>query len=287
MDPLITVDDLRALLATPTADVELRVVDARFSLADTSEGRRSYDASHLPGAVYLHLDADLSGPLARHGGRHPLPAPEAAAATFGRVGIGPDTRVVAYDAGDGMTAVRVWWLLRWLGHERVQVLDGGMAAWREAGGAESVEVPTPTPRTFTPRPRDDMLVDRDWLRAHLDDPSVVVVDARAAERYRGDVEPIDPRAGHVPGALNLPFAGNLAGGRFLTPSALRERFAEVADAPTLVVYCGSGVSAAHDLLALELAGVRGAKLYAGSWSDWVSYPDAPVALGPGRRPGDA
>ena len=283
MNPLISVDDLRGLLATPSARAELCLVDARFSLADPSEGRRAYHASHLPGAVYLHLDDDLSGPLAPHGGRHPLPTPAAAAVTFGRVGIGPDTRVVAYDAGDGMTAVRVWWLLRWLGHERVQVLDGGMAAWREAAGPESAEVPVPAPRAFTPRPRDDMLVDRAWLMTHLDDPSVVVVDARAAERYRGEVEPIDPRAGHVPGAVNLPFAGNLADGRFMSPTALRERFAEVAEAPTLVVYCGSGVSAAHDLLALELAGVRGAKLYAGSWSDWVSYADAPVALGPGRR----
>ena len=275
MRPLISVDDLRARLG---AD-DLCVIDARFSLADTEAGRRAYAESHLPGAVYLHLDEDLSGPLGRHGGRHPLPSPEAAAATFGRAGVGVDTHVVAYDDGDGMVAGRVWWLLRWLGVDRVQVLDGGLAAWRAAGGPETTDVPTPTVRSFDPEPRSDRVVDHAWLLEHLADPDVVVIDARAPERYRGEVEPIDPRAGHVPGARNLPFADNLEGGRFKDDDALRERFAHVARAPTLVVYCGSGVSAAHDILALELAGVTGAKLYAGSWSDWVSHADAPVATG--------
>ncbi len=275
MRPLISVDDLRARLG---AD-DLCVIDARFSLADTEAGRRAYAESHLPGAVYLPLDEDLSGPLGRHGGRHPLPSPEAAAATFGRAGVGVDTHVVAYDDGDGMVAGRVWWLLRWLGVDRVQVLDGGLAAWRAAGGPETTDVPTPTVRSFDPEPRSDMVVDHAWLLEHLADPDVVVIDARAPERYRGEVEPIDPRAGHVPGARNLPFADNLEGGRFKDDDALRERFAHVARAPTLVVYCGSGVSAAHDILALELAGVTGAKLYAGSWSDWVSHADAPVATG--------
>lgn len=281
MRPLISVDELLPRLGA----TDLRVIDARFSLADTEAGRRAYAESHLPDAVYLHLDEDLSGPLAAHGGRHPLPTPEAAAATFGRAGVGPDTLVVAYDDGDGMVAARVWWLLRWLGHERVQVLDGGLAAWRAAGGPETDTVPEVDARAFRPAPRPSMLVDRAWLLDHLDDPDVVVVDARARERYRGEVEPIDPRAGHIPGARNLPFADNLAGGRFKDPEALRDRFAHVAQAPTLVLYCGSGVSAAHDLLALELAGVGHARLYAGSWSDWVSYPDAPVATG--EEPGAA
>ncbi len=273
MRPLISVDELRARLGSD----DLCLIDARFSLADTSAGRAAYHISHLPGAVYLHLDDDLSGPRGEHGGRHPLPTPSAAAATFGRAGVGADTLVVAYDDGDGMTAGRVWWLLRWLGHDQVQVLDGGLAAWREAGGPETTVVPAPTARAFAPAPRADMVVDHAWLRDHLHDPGVTIVDARAPERYRGEVEPIDPRAGHVPGAVNLPFAGNLEGGRFKAAVALRERFADVAQAPVLVVYCGSGVSAAHDLIALELAGVRGARLYAGSWSDWVSHPDAPVA----------
>ena len=275
MRPLISVDDLRARLG---AD-DLCVIDARFSLADTEAGRRAYAVSHLPGAVYLHLDADLSGPLGTHGGRHPLPSPRAAAETFGRAGVGADTHVVAYDDGDGMVAGRVWWLLRWLGFDRVQVLDGGLAAWRAAGGPETADVPAPRERSFEPEPRPDMVVDHAWLLERLVDPDVVVIDARAPERYRGEVEPIDPRAGHVPGARNLPYEDNLDGGRFKDDDALRERFAHVARAPTLVVYCGSGVSAAHDVLALELAGVTGAKLYAGSWSDWVSYADAPVATG--------
>jgi len=279
MHPLISADQLRALLAEAATPTEVCVIDARFSLADTGAGRRAYEVGHIPGAVYLHLDDDLSGPLGAHGGRHPLPDPATAARTFGLAGIGPATRVVAYDAGDGMTAVRVWWLLRWLGHDHVQVLDGGFQAWLESGGPQSSDVPAPAPQQLEPAVRDDMVVDRDWLVQHLSDPAVTVVDARAAERYRGEVEPIDPRAGHVPGALNLPFAGNLAAGRFLDAAALRERYAAVAAAPTLVVYCGSGVSAAHDLLALELAGVTGAKLYAGSWSDWVSYPDAAVEVG--------
>ncbi len=267
---------------------DLRLVDARFSLADPAAGRAAYQASHLPGAVYLHLDDDLSGPLARHGGRHPLPSPEAAAATVGAAGIDGSSHVVAYDDGDGMVAARVWWLLRWLGLRRVQVLDGGMAAWRESGGPETSEVPSPPPRRFEPAADPAMVVDYAWLRAHLHDPDVSVVDARAPERYRGEVEPIDPRAGHVPGAVNLPFAGNLEGGLFKPPDRLRERYAGVAQAPTLVVYCGSGVSAAHDLIALELAGVRGARLYAGSWSDWVSHDEAPIATGePTRDSGSA
>ncbi len=275
MRPIISVVELRERLGSD----DVCLIDARFSLADTSAGRAAYEASHLPGAVYLHLDEDLSGPTGEHGGRHPLPTPAAAAATFARAGVGPACHVVAYDDGDGMIAARVWWLLRWLGHDRVQVLDGGLAAWREAGGPETSEIPRPRVAPFEPAPREAMLVDREWLRDHLGDPELTLVDARAPERYRGETEPIDPRAGHVPGAVNLPYADNLEGGRFKDDGSLRERFAGVAESPIVVVYCGSGVSAAHDLIALELAGVHGARLYAGSWSDWVSYDDAPVATG--------
>jgi thiosulfate/3-mercaptopyruvate sulfurtransferase len=276
MRPLLHVDELARRLG---AD-DLVIIDARFSLADTGAGRRAYQRSHLPGAVYLHLDDDLSGPLAEHGGRHPLPSPAAAAATVGAAGVGPGSHVVAYDDGDAMVASRVWWLLRWLGHEHVQVLDGGFAAWREAGGPETDALPMPTPRPFEPRPRASMIVDRAWVMARLGDPTVSLVDARAPERYRGEVEPLDPRAGHIPGAVNLPYTDNLEAGRFKQPDALRERFADVAAAPTVAVYCGSGVSAAHHVLAMELAGFPGARLYAGSWSDWVSFDDAPVATMP-------
>lgn len=275
MLPWISVDALRARLGDP----DLRLVDVRSVLGRPGAGRAAFEAGHLPGAVFLDLEEDLSGPLGAHGGRHPLPDAAALAATFGAVGIGAGTHVVAYDAGDAMVAGRVWWSLRWLGHDAVQVLDGGFAAWVAAGGPVATDPVVPAPARFEPRPRPEMLVDRHDLLADSSEPGRVVVDARAAERYRGEVEPLDPRAGHVPGAVNYPYADNLEGGRFRPPEALRERFAPLAAAREVVVYCGSGVSAAHDLMALEAAGIHGAKLYAGSWSDWVSYPDAPVATG--------
>lgn len=275
MLPWISVADLRARLADPA----LRVVDVRFTLGRPDAGREAHAAGCLPGAVYLDLEHDLSGPVGVHGGRHPLPDPSVLAERLGAAGIGEGTHVVAYDAGDAMVAGRLWWLLRWLGHDAVQVLDGGFAAWLAAGAAVALPGARPAPARFEARPRPEMLVDRADVLAHLGRPGRVVVDARAPERYRGEVEPLDPRAGHIPGARNLPFAGNLDGGRFQAPEALRARFADLAAADEVVVYCGSGVSAAHDLMALEAAGVRGAKLYAGSWSDWVSYADAPVALG--------
>lgn len=260
-------------------DPDLRIVDVRFDLADVHAGRAAYTAGHLPGAVYLHLDDDLSGPKGAHGGRHPLPDPHELALRLGAAGIDERSHVVVYDAGDAMMAGRLWWLLRWLGHDRVQVLDGGLAAWTEAGLGLSQELPQPRAAVFSGQPRQAMLVSRQELLDRLDEPGLALVDARAAERYRGEVEPIDPVAGHIPGAVNLPFGGNLDGGRFRAPEALAQRFAAVAEADEVVVYCGSGVSAAHDLMALEAAGVQGARLYAGSWSDWVSYEDAPVATG--------
>ncbi len=275
MEPLIDVDGLVRRLDDPT----VRVLDVRFSLADTAAGRRAYEAGHVPGAVYLHLDDDLSGPVREHGGRHPLPDPGAFARTAGRAGIGDATHVVVVDEGDAMVASRVWWLLRWLGHEAVQVLDGGMAAWRAAGAPLETDEVRPPVAVFTPRERPEMVVERDWLLRHADDADVLVIDVRAPERFRGEVEPLDPVAGHVPGAVNRPYLDNLEGGRFRSADDLRERYADAAGA-TPVLYCGSGVSAAQGLLALEVAGLRGAKLYAGSWSDWVSYGDAPVARGP-------
>ncbi len=275
MLPWISLQALQDLMAGP----DLRIVDVRFDLADVHAGRAAYAQGHLPDAVYLHLDDDLSGPLGAHGGRHPLPEPQRLADTLGVAGIDERSHVVVYDAGDGMMAGRLWWLLRWLGHDRVQVLDGGLAAWKAAGLALTQAAAPQRTATFVVRLRPDMLISRDELLARLADPDLALIDARAAERYRGEVEPIDPVAGHIPGAVNLPFVGNLADGRFLEPSALAERYAAVASAGTVVAYCGSGVTAAHDLMALEAAGVRGAKLYAGSWSDWVSYEDAPVATG--------
>lgn len=275
MLPWISPEALIARLDAP----ELRLVDVRFSLADPDAGRRAYEHGHLPGAVFLDLERDLSGPLGPHGGRHPLPEPQQLAQALGAAGIGADAWVVAYDDADGMVAGRLWWLLRWLGHERVQVLEGGVQAWQAAGGPWGTTLARPAPIEFVPRPRAGMTVDRDWLLKCGRDPGVVVVDARARERYRGEVEPIDPRGGHIPGAINLPYAGNLEGGRFRPADELADRYRALARADTVVVYCGSGVSAAHDLMALEACGVRGARLYPGSWSDWVSFDDAQIALG--------
>ncbi|ADI15283.1 sulfurtransferase [Truepera radiovictrix] len=275
---LVQAAELRALLQT---DAQVRLVDVRFSLTDPLLGRRRYEAGHLPGAVYLSLDDDLSGPVREHGGRHPLPDTARFAQTLGACGIGNDTHVVAYDdaAGGGMFAARLWWLLRYVGHDQVQVLDGGLDAWTAAGLELTRDVPTYPPATFTPAVRPEMVADMQEVRSKLRRPGVLLLDARAPERYRGEVEPLDKRAGHIPGARNRPFMGNLEGGRFKPAEALRARFADVEAADETILYCGSGVSAAHNALALEEAGLRGAKLYVGSWSDWSSFEENPVATG--------
>jgi thiosulfate/3-mercaptopyruvate sulfurtransferase len=278
---LIGVAELRTRLEAPASTTPLRLVDVRFSLTDRREGRRRYEAGHLPGAVYLSLDEDLSGPVREHGGRHPLPNMARFAKTLGACGIGNDTHVVAYDddAGGGMFAARLWWLLRYAGHDRVQVLDGGLDAWTAAGLELTQAVPTYPARLFSLALRPQMLVEMAEVRSKLGDPGVLLLDARAPERYRGEVEPLDNKAGHIPGARNRPFMGNLEGGHFKPVEALRARFADAEKADEVILYCGSGVSAAHNALALEEAGVRGAKLYVGSWSDWSSYEENPVATG--------
>lgn len=275
---LIQVAELRALLPT---EPKVRLIDVRFSLTDPQEGRRRYEAGHLPGAVYLSLDEDLSGPPGAHGGRHPLPDMARFAAILGAHGVGNGARVVVYDdkEGGGMFAARLWWLLRYAGHDDVQVLDGGLDAWTGAGLEVTQMVPTYPPETFTLSLRPEMVAEVAEVRGKLGEPGVLLLDARAPERYRGEVEPLDKKAGHIPGARNRPFMGNLEGGRFKPAEALKERFADAAGAEEVLLYCGSGVSAAHNALALEEAGVRGAKLYVGSWSDWSSYEDNPVATG--------
>ncbi|PZA08892.1 MULTISPECIES: sulfurtransferase [unclassified Meiothermus] len=267
-----------AWLIEHLADEKLRIVDVRFSLADPLAGYMAYREGHIPGAVYLNLEADLSAPLRpdRKGGRHPLPAPEAFAKTLSQAGIGNEHWVVAYD-DSGMVAPRLWWMLRWLGHDAVAVLDGGVKAYLEAGGKLEPGIATYPPTTFTPHPRPEMLLDAEAVAGRSAD--TVLIDSRAPERYRGEVEPLDPVAGHIPGAINRNWADGLdASGRFKPAQAQRARFAEV-EGKDLIVYCGSGVSAAANLLALEVAGIKGARLYAGSWSDWVSDPSRPVAKG--------
>ncbi len=278
--PLIDAATLAAALDAPG----LRIVDARFVLADPAAGRQAYLASHLPGAVHADLNEDLSE-LGRPGhGRHPLPDEAAFAHRLGEWGIGPQDRVVVYDAGDGsMAAARLWWMLKLMGHRRVAVLDGGLAAWRALGLPET-DAPA-APVRLDPYPgRFDMsaIVDADEILARLDESPGWLLDARAAERFRGDVEPIDPVAGHVPGAVNRPFAEQLRDGRFKAPEVLREKLAPLVGgrpAEDLVVMCGSGVTACHLALALAAAGWPGARVYADSWSGWISDPARPGARG--------
>lgn len=262
-------------------DPDLRLIDTRFSLQDPQAGRRAYEAGHLPGALYLDLDRDLSSPVRadRRGGRHPLPDMDAFARRLGGLGIGSEHQVVVYDDSGGMFAGRLWWLLRYAGHARVQVLDGGLSAWLEAGYPTTTDAPTYPATSFELHLQPGMVVDRQQVLRNLDNPNVLLLDARSAERYRGENETLDPQGGHIPGALSRPFADNLERGRYKSAEALKARFEDLSEAEEVIVYCGSGVSAAHDLIALEEAGIKNAKLYAGSWSDWLSHEDAPVATG--------
>lgn len=265
-------------------DPDLRVLDCRYALSDPLLGRLAYLEGHVPGAVYADLETDLSGPvlMSGAGGRHPLPHPQTLAAWLGAAGIGNSSRVLCYDdpdAGGGYYASRAWWLLRWLGHREVYVLDGGWPAYLAAGGEVSTAEPTPTPTTFVPVVQPEMVATAEDVQAR--DAGTVLIDSRAPERYRGNTEPLDKKAGHIPGAVNRPFSAAFTGeGRYQPAQAQAERL-NVGDAPT-IAYCGSGVSATPNLLARELAGVPLGphnRLYAGSWSDWVSDEGRAVATG--------
>jgi thiosulfate/3-mercaptopyruvate sulfurtransferase len=276
---LIDAEALAALLG----DARLRLFDCRFDLARPDYGRTAYLDEHLPGAIHADLNTDLAAPVTATSGRHPLPAPEEFAVRLRAWGVNADSRVVAYDDGNGAYASRLWWMLRWLGHDDAAVLDGGMRRWLQLGLPLTEDVPSPVPGDFVARPRPGMVVDAAAVLATTSDPAARILDARAPERYRGEVEPIDKVAGHVPGARNHPFATSLDGqGRFLPPHALRASLAASLEgvAPeSTIVYCGSGVTACHLLLALEHAGLAGARLYPGSWSEWSGDPSRPVATG--------
>jgi thiosulfate/3-mercaptopyruvate sulfurtransferase len=278
--PLIGVD----ALAKHLADDEWIVVDCRFTLTDAPAGRKAYERGHIPGARYAHLDNDLARAPRPTDGRHPLPDAEEFAATLGRWGITPAAMVVAYDDGSGAIAARLWWLLGWLGHERRAVLDGGFAGWQQAGLPIDSQVPTVVPRRYerTGLSNGVPVVTSNELPARQA-AGGLLVDARAAPRYRGEQEPIDPVAGHVPGARNRPFSANVtASGRFRPAHELRAELDQLlaGRAPTqLIAMCGSGVTACHLLLAMEHAGLGGAALYAGSWSEWIRDARRPVATG--------
>jgi thiosulfate/3-mercaptopyruvate sulfurtransferase len=275
---LIRVRDLAARLSDPA----FVIFDCRHDLMKPDAGALAYAQSHIPGARFAHSDKDLAGPTTGRNGRHPLPDPQAFADWLGHQGVDSTKQVIAYDSAGGASATRLWWMLRWLGHDAVAVLDGGWEAWVQSGNAVTAQVPQVVATTFGGKPRD-MWVDVEFVRAHLNDPSVVVVDARSPERFRGEVEPIDPVAGHIPGARNRLYKDNLdASNRFKPAPQLREEFLRLLGGtrPEQTVHqCGSGVSACHNLLAMELAGLPGAKLYPGSWSEWCADPARPVAKG--------
>ena len=262
---------------------DLTLLDCRFDLANVTWGEIEYARAHLPGALYLHLDRDLSSPISERSGRHPLPDPERFAARLGELGVKSDSQLVAYDQGNGAYGARLWWLARWIGLRNVAVLDGGIAAWRAAGLPLETAVRTPTPGKLTPSLAPDAWVSSEAVNELRQLPGNLLIDARGSERFAGRNETLDPVAGHVPGARNRPFLENLgADGRFLPSDVLRQRFATILGslAPSSVVaMCGSGVTACHNLLALEHAGFSGARLYAGSWSEWIRDPRRPIGTG--------
>ncbi len=281
---LIQVAELDALMSRAPADASLAILDCRHELSRPEWSDHAYAEGHVPTAIQAHLDRDLSGPITAESGRHPLPDVTKLAETLSRWGIDDRVQVVAYDQGNGMYASRAWWLLRWAGHPKVAVLDGGFAAWQEAGLPVTREPGALAPRTFVPRLTPHAALSTAEVQQALADRSIALVDARGADRFAGQNETIDPVGGHVPGASNRPFAKNVdARGRFLPAAELRRQWtAALAGRPAadLVAMCGSGVSACHNLLALEIAGLSGARLYPGSWSEWIRDARRPIARGP-------
>lgn len=263
------------------------VVDCRFDLQNLDWGREQYAAAHIPGAVYASLNTDLAGTKTGQNGRHPLPTIEALAATLSRLGISRDTQVVVYDQDSGMYASRLWWLLRYAGHDAVALLDGGWSKWTREGRPSRSGVEARSSATFVAAPRPGMLATVDDVVAKLGDPDFRLVDARSPERYEGHVEPIDRVPGHIPGAINRHFRDNVGEDATMRPAeALRQTFVELLDGrePShAVMYCGSGVTACHNLLAMAHAGLPGARLYPGSWSEWSADPARPVEKGPSSQ----
>jgi thiosulfate/3-mercaptopyruvate sulfurtransferase len=274
---LVSTQELAAHLDDPA----WVVFDTRHDLADAEKGRRAYAAAHIPGAYFLHLDEDLSGAKTGRNGRHPLPDLEAFAAKLYERGVTPQARVVVYDDLGGNFAVRLWWMLRWLGQERVALLDGGFPLWQKEARPVTQEVPAPRKGAFVPRPHLGWTVDAHFVERFHDDPALRLIDARAENRFAGRQEPIDPVAGHIPGAVNHFWQKNLApDGRFKAPAELRKDYDAVlaGSAPGQSVHmCGSGVTACHNIFAMELAGFRGARLYPGSWSEWCADPARPMS----------
>ena len=277
--PIISCSRLNDLLGDPN----VRVVDCRYTLKDPAWGQSQYNMSHIPGAVYAHLDHDLSSPVVDGAtGRHPLPRVDKLVTNLEKWGIGNDSHVVVYDQSIGAIAARLWWLLRWLGHDRVNVLEGGWDAWIHSGYPADNQQPAPVRASFQPDVQDDLVVDVKQVESMASSGDDVVVDSRTNERYLGLDEPIDPVAGHIPGAINLPFAENVgANGLWKPEDELKARFqgAGIESADKTAFYCGSGVTGCHNVLGMEYAGLGMARLYPGSWSHWITDPHRPVATG--------
>ncbi len=264
-------------------DPDWIIVDCRFNLMKPAAGRLAWESGHIPGAVYADLDRDLAAPVTADGagGRHPLPAPDELATALTHWGVHADSTVIAYDDVGNAVAARLWWLLRWLGHERVAVLDGGLRGWNAAGGDLTTDTPDPVRGSFVAKPGSLPVIDAGQVQAKLESDELILLDARAEDRFAGRQEPIDRRAGHIPGARNTPFQVNIKADKCFRPAAELEAYyrAQVGDqsVETVACMCGSGVTACHTLLALEAAGMSGASLYVGSWSDWISSEQRPVA----------
>ncbi|MFD0694028.1 sulfurtransferase [Paenibacillus sp. GCM10027628] len=261
-------------------DANIVIADCRFALGQPESGRGLYAKDHIAGAVYVDLEKDLSGAKMAHGGRHPLPDLGAFSILVGKLGIDATTTVVAYDDQGGAMASRLWWMLKFLGHSEVYVLDQGYTAWKAAGYPVTDEVPTPLPRTFSPKVHRSMLASMDEVKDKLGRAGTVLVDSREERRYLGLEEPIDAVAGHIPGARNFFWKGVLnEAGAWRSAAEQEQHFASLRDAEEIIVYCGSGVTACPNVLALTEAGFDNVKLYSGSWSDWISYEENPVAKG--------
>jgi len=273
---LISVSDLAQHLDDPA----FVIFDCRHELTNPEFGTAAYAQSHIPGARFAHLDRNLAAPLTGRNGRHPLPDPKVFAEWLSRMGVSNDNQVIGYDNAGGVYASRLWWMLRWIGHKNVAVLDGGWQAWIEAGHPVTAEVPTPRPAKVTVNVQETP-VDAKYVLDNLQSPAMVLIDARANDRFRGQNETIDPVGGHIPGAMNRFFKDNLtAQGLFKSPQQLRDEFRLLLDTVTpekIVSQCGSGVTACHNLLAMEIAGLRGGRLYPGSWSEWIADPARPRA----------
>jgi thiosulfate/3-mercaptopyruvate sulfurtransferase len=276
MTPLITANQLEEIL---NSGENVLLCDCRFDLANPESGRQAYEESHIPGAIYVDLDQDLSGIKTGTNGRHPLPTPEAWAKTKARLGISPSTTVVAYDKQGSVYASRLWWMLKATGHGKVRVLDGGLDAWNGPMGTMPRN-PTPTAQAIEPMPYVGLVL-LDEVANNLQTQKHLVLDARANDRFHGQNETLDPIGGHIPGAINCFFKNNLSATAFRAPEQLFKNFLEVLGSkkPSEVIHqCGSGVTACHNLLAMEVAGLKGSRLYAGSWSEWCADPQRPVAI---------